>query len=308
LNLPEHGSEDVSSILAVELVQKPVKTIKGIHQVEPDANIYWLIDVEFSGFTLSDEDILQLLKGYIVYGHVHDLQIWTSVGRRPAGECHYDKICICMDIFDNVEMQIRLEEAKVTDFMNTLPARFEEKGTVRVLPREDAAHARAKAEKLQAFVDQEGEREHTVMLRLVADQGQSYRGVDIWDVMLSLGMEWGDMDIFHAHHHGPGGYDELFSVHTGTDPGFFWLSTLAEDRFADLIFSMDAVRTVQPQAVFEAMWKGAEYARARLGGTLVNEQELPAVQEDYLRQIQEMEDRLSEFGCRAGEDVVMFLF
>lgn len=48
MNLPEHGSEDVSSILAVKLEYEPVKTIKGIHQVEPDANIYWLIDVEFS--------------------------------------------------------------------------------------------------------------------------------------------------------------------------------------------------------------------------------------------------------------------
>ncbi|WP_342426771.1 hypothetical protein [Paenibacillus sp. FSL L8-0158] len=75
MNLPEHGSEDVSSILAVELEHEPAKTIKGIHHVEPDANIYWLIDVEFSGFTLSDEDILQLLKGCIVYGHVHDLQV-----------------------------------------------------------------------------------------------------------------------------------------------------------------------------------------------------------------------------------------
>ncbi|MHB0930075.1 hypothetical protein ACYCSE_01590 [Paenibacillus sp. SEL1] len=74
--------------------------------------------------------------------------------------------------------------------MNTLPARFQEKGTVHVLPREDAAHARAKAEKLKAFTDQEDEREHAVMLRLVADQGQSYRGADIWDVMLSLGMEY----------------------------------------------------------------------------------------------------------------------
>nr|WP_274485688.1 hypothetical protein [Paenibacillus polymyxa] len=37
------------------------------------------------------------------------------------------------------------------------------------------------------------------------------------------------MDIFHAHHPGSGGYDEVFSVHTGTEPGFFWLNTLAED-------------------------------------------------------------------------------
>uniref|UniRef100_A0AAE9PPY2 Uncharacterized protein n=1 Tax=Paenibacillus polymyxa TaxID=1406 RepID=A0AAE9PPY2_PAEPO len=86
------------------------------------------------------------------------------------------------------------------------------------------------------------------------------------------------------------------------------MSTLAEDRFADLIFGMDGVRTVQPQTVFEAMWKSAEYARARLGGTLVNEQGLPAMPEDYLHQIQEMEDQLSEFGFKAGEDVVAFLF
>ncbi|WP_225683678.1 hypothetical protein [Paenibacillus polymyxa] len=64
---------------------------------------------------------------------------------------------------------------------------------------------------------------------------------------------------------------------------------------------------MQPQAVFEAMWKSAEYARARLGGTLVNEQDLPVVPEDYLRQIQEMEDRLSEFGFKAGEYAVAFL-
>ncbi|WP_274485758.1 hypothetical protein [Paenibacillus polymyxa] len=65
---------------------------------------------------------------------------------------------------------------------------------------------------------------------------------------------------------------------------------------------------MQPQTVFEAMWKSAEYARTRLGGTLVNEQGLPAVLEDYLHPIQEMEDRLCEFGFKAGEVVVAFLF
>ncbi len=37
MNLPEYGSEDVSNILAVESEYEPVKTIKGIHQLEPDA-------------------------------------------------------------------------------------------------------------------------------------------------------------------------------------------------------------------------------------------------------------------------------
>ncbi|MBE0337048.1 cell division protein ZipA C-terminal FtsZ-binding domain-containing protein [Paenibacillus sp. 23TSA30-6] len=155
MNLPEHGSEDVSSILALDLEQEPVQTINGIHKVEPDSHTYWLIDVEFSGFTMSDEEILH--------------------------------------------------------------------------------------------------------------------------------------------------------VHTGTEPGFFWLDTLAEDRFADLIFSMDVVRTVQPQTVFEAMWKSAEYARTRLGGTLVYENDLPSVPEHYLQQIQELEDRLSQFGFTPGEEVVAFL-
>ncbi|WP_223264072.1 hypothetical protein [Paenibacillus sp. IHB B 3084] len=120
MNLPEHGSEDVSSILALDLEQEPVQTINGIHKVEPDSHTYWLIDVEFSGFTMSDEEILQWFQGYIVYGYVHDLQIWTSVGRRQEEECRYDKICICMDVFDNVEMQISLDEAKIAEFMNTL--------------------------------------------------------------------------------------------------------------------------------------------------------------------------------------------
>ncbi|MHB0879632.1 hypothetical protein ACYCSE_01585 [Paenibacillus sp. SEL1] len=40
----------------------------------------------------------------------------------------------------------------------------------------------------------------------------------------------------------------------------------------------------------------------------MNEQGLPAMPEDYLHQIQEMEDQLSEFGFKTGEDVVAFLF
>ncbi|MGG1619067.1 hypothetical protein ACIFQM_12345 [Paenibacillus sp. NRS-1782] len=83
MNLPEHGSKDVSSILALELEQEPVQSINGIHKVESDSHTYWLIDVEFSGFTMSAEEIL----------HVHTgtgTRIFLAGYTRGGSDCRFD--------------------------------------------------------------------------------------------------------------------------------------------------------------------------------------------------------------------------
>ena len=51
-----------------------------------------------------------------------------------------------------------------------------------------------------------------VSIRLAAPDGTLFDGRDIWDVMLCLGLPWGDMDLFHWNNPSDHGDDHLFSV------------------------------------------------------------------------------------------------
>ena len=58
-------------------------------------------------------------------------------------------------------------------------------------------------------------------LILAAPNADPFAGEQVWDVMYSLGLRWGDMDIFHWENHTEEGDDYFFSVWTTTEPGYF---------------------------------------------------------------------------------------
>ncbi|MBT2292121.1 cell division protein [Paenibacillus albidus] len=310
MHLPEYGSENAAYLLHVEREPEPVVQVGGIYVREPNPAYSWLIDVEFDGFTLADEDLLKLLKGYIVYGFVRGLECWTSVGRRAAGECHYTQICICANIFDNVQMEVSATEAELEALLTRIPGLFRDRGRVKVTPRESPAAAVGRAQQMLDGYEQEKAwtDEHELSVKLVAEPGKRYKGAEIWDVMLSLGLQWGDMDLFHAQNEGPDGDDYLFSIGTETEPGYFWPMTLAEDEFDNLLFSMNVVRTEEPQKVFLAMWRGVGYACSRLGGSLLNTYDEPATANFYLQSIKRTETRFGRRGITPGADLALFLF
>lgn len=123
-NLPAKGTEDVSFLLKISDEETTIKQIGNLIVREPNEDFYWLVDVEFDDFTMSDEDIIKLLRGCIVYGHVKDLNVWTSVGRRQHGPCIYDKISICIDVYDNVNNEICVTYDKLENCIENIEKKF----------------------------------------------------------------------------------------------------------------------------------------------------------------------------------------
>jgi cell division protein ZipA len=103
-------------------------------------------------------------------------------------------------------------------------------------------------------------------------EGQLFDGRDIWDVMLCLGLEWGDMDLFHWRNPEPVGDNSLFHVWTSTQPGYFlpeWIAA-GKLRTHDLVFQLPVARCAVSEQVFDSMLRAATYTAQRLGGRLTD--------------------------------------
>jgi len=111
-----------------------------------------------------------------------------------------------------------------------------------------------------------------IVLRIKAPFLRKYDGRSIWDVLLCLGLEWGDMDCFHWRNDSGVGADHHFSVWTSTPPGYFLPEQIAAKKLkaADLIFGFSIPRSINPAAVLDRMYAAAKYSQSRLGGRMVD--------------------------------------
>ena len=150
----------------------------------------------------------------------------------------------------------------------------------------------------------------TLLIVVQAPDDRDFDGRDIWDVMLSLGLEWGDMDLFHWNNPKDVGDDRLFSVWTTTDPGYFLPEVIAAGELTttDLVFEMSIPRCPAAEPVFESMLKAAAYAQERLGGILVDRKRQPFDQAAARAELQEGIACLRRLGIEPGSDRALKLF
>jgi cell division protein ZipA len=148
----------------------------------------------------------------------------------------------------------------------------------------------------------------TLVLR--APEGGVFEGRAAWDVMLCLGLRWGDMDIFHWANPTGVGDDTFFSVWTTTPPGYFLPERIAAGRVRvrDLVFGFSAPRCARPAEVFDAMVRAVEYARKRLGGSVVDEAGGEADVDGMRRKLRSLEQEMKDHGLMPGGDSALHLF
>lgn len=158
---------------------------------------------------------------------------------------------------------------------------------------------------LEALVT-ELSRDATVVLR--APEAHPFDGRDVWDVMLCLGLRWGDMDLFHWWDEKVD--DSHFCVWTSTSPGYFLPELIAEGKVqtGDLVFGFSIPRAAQPLGIFEVMVKCADYAQRRLGGAILNAEGRPFDAEREREKIRESVDRLRAAGFEPGVSPTLRLF
>ncbi len=145
---------------------------------------------------------------------------------------------------------------------------------------------------------------------MVLKADEKFEGTAIWDVMMSLGLTWGDMDLFHWNNDLPHGDDYLMSVWTSTDPGYFFPEEIAAGRVQteDLIFGFSIPRSISPDQVLLAMNKSVAYAQSRLGGQILDAEGQPFDLKKEQAQIQEVIDHLNHYGITPGMGDALYLF
>jgi cell division protein ZipA len=139
-----------------------------------------------------------------------------------------------------------------------------------------------------------------------------FEGREIWDKMRSLGLHWGDMDLFHWENPNTdaGGGDHLFSVFTSTEPGYFLPEHIAkgELKTTDLIFSFSIPRSNAPQEVLKNMYQAAKYCQQKLGGQLQDNNGRPFNLNKELKKCQKVTQNLAQQKLRPGYDDTLYLF
>jgi FtsZ-interacting cell division protein ZipA len=124
-----------------------------------------------------------------------------------------------------------------------------------------------------------------------------------WDAMQSVGLVWGDGDLFHWKNDSTSiGGDTHFSVWTSTKPGYFLPEGIRDGNFRpdDLVFGFSIPRSVDPERVQEAMLIAAKYCQKRLGGTLQNKYREPFNETMERKELSGLTKKMNDSGLIPG--------
>lgn len=269
-------SEDVSHILVKPESASGEFGFDAARDYLPDPNVDWGVTIEFEGPSVPREEINRLLDASwledhgrpIVYGFSPDEQHWTFANALDSPES-FTRLKVAWPLWDAIGEKPKNVSL---DDLDRWKAAAEERLSVvgRVSTQVDRS-----ADDALAFVaglsETVAECDRDVTLRLVAPEGEKLSGRNVWDVMLCLGLDYGDGDLFHWINNSGFGDDHFFTIETSTPPGYFIPQRMAsgEGDVHDLVFGFSIPRSADPVVVFDSMANAVEYAQQRLGGTIV---------------------------------------
>jgi len=267
--LPTKGSENATHRLAPPVVRKASRA-EATDDYPPHKDLDWTILIELpKSVVLDRKQTLAILdppwlksnRGAIIHGLCLATGKWTYVSASDATE-PYSKLALAKSL-----VQGPLDTPSLEAMLSSTGKKFRQfPGTV-VSSSVPPAEAVAKSERLLRL---KSTCDLQMMVQLLPPSGKSFDGREIWDVMYSLGLEWGDMDLFHWTNTTDCGDDSFFSVWTSTAPGYFLPESIAagDIRVEDLVFGYSVPRSAAPAAILDRMVTAAEYSRKRLGGEL----------------------------------------
>jgi cell division protein ZipA len=312
--LPSQGSEDASDLLrkfTADELSRPA--FDEDRDYLPNVKVDWVVHVDYSPLVALRRSKIESIfnaawlsrnGGPTVFGFAPEIERWTFVSAGGAPEIYS-------------RLQIAWKMRPIGKDMTITKQQFEQY-QVRV------ERAASKLEATRVWTDLsaiEAEKRSAALIELAASCGQgidmilqapkggTFDGKVIWDVMLCLGLRWGDMDLFHWENPGIPGDDHLFSVWTSTPPGYFFPEEIAAGRVrtADLAFGFSIARTFQPEVIFDSMMKAVHYTQKRLGGTLMNVDRSPFSEDVARLEIRSLVKRLRSDGFEPGTDDTLYL-
>lgn len=111
-----------------------------------------------------------------------------------------------------------------------------------------------------------------IVINVLAKGEDSFDGEHLFQFLLSQGMRFGDMGIFHRHVNNDGSGRVLFSMANGIEPGRFDIDNLEKNRTPIVSFFMGLPGPENPMQAFTLMEETAQRMALDLGGELKDEQ------------------------------------
>jgi len=315
--LGSEGSEDMRHLLETPTRTKEVKAVASGKGYRPDDAIDWIVDIEFDGSpTLQRTAILEIFSSEWlknngnpdIYGWSPEDKQWTFLRAGGVPET-YTKIALGWSLFDPLDQET---------FVATVEDLNAHKDSVSEVAKSFGAAALHwnrspdEAVKVATSINRAVEScDRNVVVVLAAPDGKTFAGREIWDVMLCIGLRWGDMDLFHWENaNGLVGDDFYFSVWTSTAPGYFLPEEIAAGRVQvqNLVFGYSIPRSADPKSVFKSMMKAVKYAQQRLGGEILDRQGQPLNESAFAEEIEGTVQELTDAGFTPGEGMTLRVF
>lgn len=122
---------------------------------------------------------------------------------------------------------------------------------------------------------------------------RAFQGEALLRAILSYGLRFGEMNIFHRHQHPTGRGDILFSMANAVEPGNFDLDALPDEECHGVTFFLSMPGTNSILA-FDVMLDTARRLAQELGGQVLDQQHMPLtaqLAEHYRERVLEFERR-----------------
>jgi cell division protein ZipA len=307
--LPMEGSEDKRALLQQPDVPPPLD-----QEDYGPGGLEWVVDVTPApGVLLSQEQVEQVFDhpwmgelGHVtLYGYSVEEERWTYFsGSEP--DTQWERLAVATEVLTTYEEEPEpASERTLRDFLKAVQARAGAMTGVEVRARTEPVFAARRARAMFECWQRANEQ-----CLVVLAGSAPFSGRDVWDVMMSLGLRWGDGDLFHWRNHGAVGDDQYFSVWTTSEPGYFLPEHIAAGLMnpEDLVFGFSIPRCAAPRHVFEQLLAAVRYARSRLGGTLRDGDFEPFDEQAERDKITRVLETLAEFGLEPGRDTTLRLF
>ncbi len=313
--LPTKPSEDARHVLGKIDIKKSDVPSDGKNYL-PESAVSWVLDIRFKDAPELDPEKVdaefdkawrESFGRFTSYGRDIDTGKWTYLVSSD-GPKRVDHLKFVFDYVDVLNDSSPLPTPRQYEQrLHRIQERLTRFGTPIISPSLSPELASKRSEKLR---DLKRTADLSIVLVLKAPTDRQFEGRKVWDTMLCLGLDWGDMDCFHGKNDTELGDDFFFSVETSTDPGYFLPEEVAAGRVSvdDLVFVYSVPRCAEPIKVFEVMTRAVDYCKGRMGGTVVDSQGNKINVDRMRKQIENAVESLRKEGFKPGESATLQLF
>lgn len=314
LNL-DKPSENASYILDTNQLSFPDierETESAEYKADPDRE--WVIDIiQINGGNFKKEDFSKMFDydwrrefQSTIYGFSPEENRWTYADAGDSPEI-YSRLQVAIDVQSVYDDEnFNYDPKKLERYLIELEKRIKKYPTkLKIEHKESVESAIQKAKELVALYH-----EMNNDAIIVLQSNIQFNGREVWDALQSVGLEWGDGDLFHWNNNKDYGHDRHFSVWTVTEPGYFLPEEIVNGNMnpQNLVFGFSVPRSADPENIFDAMLNAVKYCQKRLGGEILDKNLNPFNENRERNDLLEHLKRMESKGLKAGSDKALMMF